>query len=564
MTTSPTGTSGEGKPRGEPAGGVQAAIGVAGSLVALGAYLYLLGGFVLWLKFTAARLPADDAVGSLDSNRLLAVGMKAFIFELVVAAALYGVAVLTLKWVVGKAKQGEPARDEAKEAEETAREAETAAAEAENAEVRKEKSAQAATAEAEAKAANDRLKILAWKLALHGLTVWILVGALISRALDPSPWISVPVGFVAGCGWVFAILKILNWLDRRRTNRRKEAATPGVTEEHAKELKAAQAKEDRRRRWVKTGMTVLAVGLALLVLAAPAGVGVLVLLLFLHLSHMLKKLPNVRDPAKLIPAVLVITGGLSLVVACYLATTPVALDRVLLVMDGEKRLEGGYVGQSSEGVYVAACQPKPENPTESRSQTHVRIVPPDRIRRTVIGGKPYILDYETHPSVVDLALHLLSQDPLDELTSTVSVDVREDKPVCGLEGFFEFAGLKRKPLRGAVTERLEAFGAGSIRLLGDEIEPQEEEATGAGDRLALPIVLDPSAKLKHQCQRKFRTKIEVRLTLDDGGESELQPDSFWMTATPHSRKGRRTCRYPLVHEAEEVSTHRGPVAANAR
>ncbi len=67
---------------------IQAGVGIAVSLVGLVAYLYLLGGLVMWLRFTAAQLPADDAIAALDNKRLLAMGIKALAFEVMLLGGL--------------------------------------------------------------------------------------------------------------------------------------------------------------------------------------------------------------------------------------------------------------------------------------------------------------------------------------------------------------------------------------------------------------------------------------------------------------------------------------------
>lgn len=535
----------------KPPARVQAAIGVAGSLIALAAYIYLLGGLVLWLKFTAARLPTDETVGVLDANRLLAVGLKALVFELLFGGALFALAFATLLWV-RKGQLGEAATAQATEAKEQADQADAAAqakeAEAVEAEekseeaksVQRAKDARAKAREAEkaalkVKEVEDRPKLLAWKLLLNGVIVWILVGSAVALVFHPWPGISALVGLAIGCAWVLVLLNKLEYLE----------------------------KHSRRRWWIKTVLTVVAICFALVFLAAPAGVGVLVLLAFLHTSHVLKKLPTVSDPAKLVPAVLVITGGLSLVVATYTATTPVALDNALVVMEGNKRLEGGYIGRSSEGVYVAACKPRRTNP-EVSGPAHLRIVSPDRIRRVVIGGPGYVFDYDTHPSLVDYAVYLIGHEPLDEWERTVPIDIREDTPVCGLDGFFDLAERPRDPRSGLVAQHLEAFGAGSVRLHGDEIEPQEGEAVTNGDQIVLPIVPNQEARLKHRCNGPFRTRIEVQLTLDESGEVESQKSWVKMSATPHSRRGRRICSYPSIHPAEEVALQGAALNSNAR
>jgi hypothetical protein len=76
---------------------LRTAVTFAASLVGLGAYLYLLGGLVWWLRFTAARLPADEAIGAIDGKRLLTTGLKAMLFELLVLGVLMLIALGVLE-----------------------------------------------------------------------------------------------------------------------------------------------------------------------------------------------------------------------------------------------------------------------------------------------------------------------------------------------------------------------------------------------------------------------------------------------------------------------------------
>lgn len=423
-------------------GRTQAAVALAGSLVALGAYLYLLGGLVLWLKFTAARLPTDDAVRVLDGNRLLTVGIKALVFEIALVVVLLVPVVLTWAWV----------RD-------------PAAAEGEKVE--------------------RENKWEAWKLVLHGIIVAVLTNTVIAKLSDAPIWASVAISLLIAIIWVVDLLP--------RVRKKVEA--------------------HRRTRWaVKTALTTAASLIAVLLLAAPAGVGLLVLLIFLHLSHFWEELPTAREPMKLVRAVLVLAIGLSLVVAAYLATSPVALDRAILYMEGGGIIRGGYVGESGEGVFLATCLPSPANPKVSE-RTKLRIIAANGVRRIDLGGNRYVLDYGKDPSLVDLGRYLVARDLIGELTDTVPMDVRDPKLVCG-----------RKRFMGIVSDggrlrflRVWLAGAGTVRLSGEAIRPVGR-LVAAKSVVSLPLT--PNKRVRRdrntRCLRSLQTRVEVEFRLHDG------------------------------------------------
>lgn len=414
---------------------------LAGAFVALGAYLYLLGGLVLWLKLTAARLPTDDAVGALDRNRLLAVGIKALVFEIALLLVLWVPVVLTY-W----AKNSAAAGGEGVEGEE---------------------------------------KWEAWKLVLHGIIVAVLTNTVIAKLSNAPIWASVAISLLVALTWV---RDLLPW------------------------IRQTVASRQRIRRGIKTALTVVAALVALFLLAAPAGVGLLILLLFLHLSHFWDEAPTAREPMKLVRGVLVLAMGLSLVVAAYLATPPVALDRAIIYMEGGGIIRGGYVGESGEGVFLATCHPSPANPKVGE-RTHLRIIAANDIRRIDLGGSRYVLDYGKDPSLVDLASYLVSRDTIGELTDTVPMDVRDPKLVCG-----------RKRFMGIVSEagrlrflRVWLGGAGTVGLSGEAIRPVRRlVATKAV--VSLPLKPNKSVRQVHGrlCRRSLQAEVEVQFRLHDG------------------------------------------------
>jgi hypothetical protein len=56
------------------------AVRAAASILGLAGYVYLIGGIVSWVRFGAARLPSDAAVGALESRTLFAVGLRSIVF----------------------------------------------------------------------------------------------------------------------------------------------------------------------------------------------------------------------------------------------------------------------------------------------------------------------------------------------------------------------------------------------------------------------------------------------------------------------------------------------------
>jgi hypothetical protein len=436
---------------------IQIALAAVAGVAAAGAYVYLLGGFVLWLKFTAAQLPTDETVRLLDSNRLLAVGIKALVFELGLLAVLLALALAT--WQLVKRIESEP------------------------------------SGEGEKEERAKRGKVRAWKLVLNAVIVAVLASTFMAELSDEPAWVVLAVSLLLALFWAWVVLSVIEgWIEQatsveQRRSRRK------------------------KKRYLKTALTVVAVVVAIVFLSAPAGFGLLVLLLFLHLSHIEKKLPSVKEPRSLVVPVLATTAGLSLVVVSYLATPPVALDRASLFLEGGGVLRGGYVGQSGEGIFLATCRPRPTNPEVSRT-TKLRMVPSARVRRMVLGGPRYILDYGKDPSLADVVVYLFERDSIQESLPTISLDVRDSKPVCGLRRILVIPDPGARP-RSRL--RIWVAGAGAVDLSGSGIRPRHRQITRRGyvNLRLLPkrwVVL----KRGSRCQRALHAEVEIQFRLHDG------------------------------------------------
>jgi hypothetical protein len=68
------------------------AVQVAASILGLAGYVYLIGGVVSWVRFDAALLPADAAVGALESRTLFEVGLRSIVLMGIVFAIVSFVA----------------------------------------------------------------------------------------------------------------------------------------------------------------------------------------------------------------------------------------------------------------------------------------------------------------------------------------------------------------------------------------------------------------------------------------------------------------------------------------
>ena len=452
---------------------LQALIAIAGGLVGLAAYIYLLGGLVLWLKLRAAQLPSEDAMRVLDRNRLLTVGLKALAFEVVVIGGIFVLAVITWSWFRDSKNKQDP-------------------------------------------------KWYTWKLLLHGAIVMVLAGAVLGALFDPSLGLNLALALVVAVAWLGLVLPQLHdWLPERQS--------------------------PERVKWaLKTALTVVAAILALVLLAAPAGVLVLVLLIFLHLSHHLKDLVEVRNVAALVPAVLGMGAAVSLVVAVYLATPPVSFDRATVYLKNGKVFRGGYVGQSDEGVFLVGCSSDPVDP---RVSTHVklRIVPTEAVRRTRLVEKRFVVDYGKNPSLVDIGWSLLQRDPVEDWPGTVSVDVRGPELACGHKRSIQLlSGRSRRTDRS--LERIEVLSKGSVELTGRQFRTQTRHVEKATS-LKIPLAPNRTARITHRCGGMIRGLIDVRFS-PAYGESEHRK-------TVVERRVRRwrtvRCPRPFVHRAHAVN-----------
>lgn len=455
---------------------LQTALGIAGGVIALAAYLYLLGGMVVWLRLTGARLPTDDALRALDSRRLLALGLKAFLFELL----MLGLLSLLVYWTWRRM-------------------------------TKKERSPAKAITNTKPAAGES---LVAWVLLLQALLIGLSSGALfVTYTSTPDAWFPL-LSLGAAAFWVFVILRFGGRADAL-----------GKWGEH-----------------VLTGVRWLIIAIVIFVsvwkLAAPLGVTVLVILVFMLLSEHLSQLPSVRSPVELIPAVLVIGAGLSLIVGAYIASPPVSLDRAELILSGGHTVTGGYVGQSGDGVFLATCTADPRDPEESGA-TRLRSFAPDQVKRVVIGGPRYVLDFGKDPSLFDLGRYMVYRDHVKESKPTVSLDFRGHKLVCGQESPLRLEA--RSHAGNRLQQGIFVAGPGKLELSGEGVTPVVHWVDRR-ERLMVPLILSARARRELRCGG-FDSVIHIKLRLRGGlvgakhSALSLKPG-----ATTSAGPRPRTCR----------------------
>jgi hypothetical protein len=278
---------------------IQTGVGLAISLVGLTAYLYLLGGLVWWLRFTAARLPADEAITAVDDKRLLATGSKAMLFELLAIVTLMLMA--WCAWRLVRSVRGREVEEDLK--------------------------------------VHER-NPLAWAIVLFGISLGATLFAGLLNYF--SPWQgtlvgSTLLGSIAG-GMIGAVIGAFA---EEESGLRDKLETPAIL-------------------W---GVSIFLIVVAGLTLSAPAGVVMIAIVSFAHLGKRLARLPKVRNPIHLVPGVLIVGVAFGVIAATYQATPPVTFARAVISLKEGGSITGGYVGESQGGVLLAECEVDEEDPS---------------------------------------------------------------------------------------------------------------------------------------------------------------------------------------------------------
>jgi hypothetical protein len=350
---------------------------LAAGVVGLTAYVYLLGGTIFWLRIYAARLPADNAAVAFQDRALLAVGIKALLFELLLLGLASGVV-----WGIWKGARHLDHQEERDQRE----------------------------------LVSSVILVLLRSL-LAGLT---LVSLLAPPCLDLYGG--------EGAGWVllgFVVVGLaIGALDL-------SGRTPPRVETLAGRL--------MQNEWFQLLRFLLALAVAVVAvvyMAVALGITVLVLLALLVLFHRYRGSPPPPGPRTtrelLLPA-LILAMALNLVIVPYLATPPVTFDHASVTIREDEPMDGAYLGRTGEGVFLATCSQRPGNPTRSH-EGRIHVIPAADVEHVVIGDFKYSFDVGNRPSLYALAHHFATGENMDSSDNGFLLDVRSSPHVCGIKG----------------------------------------------------------------------------------------------------------------------------------
>jgi hypothetical protein len=355
---------------------VQTGATLAAGVVGLTAYVYLLGGTIFWLRIYAARLPADNATVAFQDRALLAAGIKILLFELLLLGLVSGVI-----WGIWKGARHLDHQEE-----------------------------------------RDQRELVSYVILV---LLRSLIAALTLISLLAPPCLDLYSG--EGAGWVllgFVLVGLaIGAVD-----------LSGRMPRRAKRFGEGAMKSD----WFQFLRFLLALAVVVVAVAYMAialGITVLVLLGLLVLFHRYRRSPPPPGPRSarelLLPA-LILAMALNLVIVPYLATPPVTFDHAEVTTKEDGPIDGAYLGRTSEGVFLATCSQRPNNPIRSY-EGRIQVIPVEDVQHVVIGDFKYSFDVGNRPSLFALAKHFAMGVDLHARDDGFLLDVRSSPHVCGIK-----------------------------------------------------------------------------------------------------------------------------------
>jgi hypothetical protein len=419
----------------EPAGdGTGAALEVGAFVLALAAYLYLIGWITNWARLSAARLPID-VVAALPAGRILGDGLRSTVLTAAVFALLCVLAYYTSarRWEVNGQdwhdivlKKGiggalaipgaQANRDRRREAASSRREASRARLKERFKPVGRSKRPNGTSGpprpvaqdpQAPAQAVQERAKptLLApigetGVRIVAGFNILMLAAVLASAAAVSVNEFFPPAWWVIIVTWIAVFLALHEILTR---------LGPLRLGPH-----------------MNAGWWLLVAGVALFA-SAPLGALVLIGVTISTLGRAIGRLDRpssiracVRSPLPWILLTIVALIGLA-----YQAMAPVSFLRAVVVTNAGATRTGGYLARTTAGVYLATCTQRVD---ATSTNERVELVTSSDIKTIALGGPPENFDSGARPSLATLALHALGID--ESAPTLVSADLRPRRGTC--------------------------------------------------------------------------------------------------------------------------------------
>jgi len=355
---------------------VQTGATLAAGVLGLTAYVYLLGGTIFWLRIYAARLPADNATVAFQDRALLAAGIKVLLFELLLLG-LVGAVV----WGIWKGARHLDHQEE-----------------------------------------RDQRELVSYVILV---LLRSLIAGLTLVSLLIGPFVDLYTG--EGAGWVLLVFVLIGLVVAA-------IDLSGRTPRRAKKFSEV-ASESEWFQFLRFLLSLAVVVVAVAYMAVALGITVLVLLTLLVLFHRYRRSPPPPGPRRarelLLPA-LTLATALNLVIVPYLATPPVTFDHAWVTTTEGRPIDGAYLGRTGEGVFLATCKQRPNDPTRSY-EGRIEVVPVEDVEHVVVGGFKYSFDVGNRPSLFALAKHFAMGVDLHSRDDGFLLDVRSAPRVCGVK-----------------------------------------------------------------------------------------------------------------------------------
>lgn len=353
---------------------------VAGALAGLVAYVYLLGGVVVWLRVTSAQLPGDVGIVASDSRHLLSIGSRVIVFE---ALLLVGVCCIVTPLVLFTVLRRGPMPDHSTSVWRRGQ-----------------------PPDRPPTSFDDVLKTWRHQISVFGMIGPALALLLITLGLSglngpAGPFLAAvgsvfaPVGWDWPLGqvlWVLGVLVgalVIGWM----------IVQPPVSE---------------RDGGPGAPIALRVVAGVLLAINVVVAVGMLPLLqgtVLLAGTVLIYLGPVVHWPEswafRRLAGELMRSSGVWLGVAlatavalAWVATPPIGFSRAkAFLTDGSTVGPGAYIDRNGDGLYVGFC-----DKSASGYRTWIRFVPDDEIREVVLSGGLYQFDPRGRPSIAQVAL----------------------------------------------------------------------------------------------------------------------------------------------------------------
>jgi hypothetical protein len=438
------------------AGGLRTVLEAAAAVVGLAVYVYVIGWVVSWVRFTAARLPADVSTSDLAHGQLFGTGLRSTALMAVAFAIACAVAYLSShrRWAVhgpdwhhivrehgvGNARSSPAIRvsravREARAAQESSRARAARSDRIARAtdriglkrasgrwDHRRERAEQLAGLPNPAGTVRARrwrrAATAAGRLRLGRVETWAAGNAEVHEALanvreDPIGPVTAPLGEWAVrlvAGFNIGVLSVLiavgfaRFVEQLFPSAWWVILLAGVIAFFCVRAVLTQWSPLTWGPRVHGAIWVV-VAVGALFASAPIGVLVLTAVAIATAGRALARLRQPRTPSEVIrsPLPWILLSILMLVGLAYWATPPVSFPRVVVTTDSGQ-LVGGYLNRSATGVSMVTCVPLAD---ATSTDEHVRFVAQSTIKGVALGGTSASFDSGERPSLAALAFGAL-------------------------------------------------------------------------------------------------------------------------------------------------------------